>query len=329
MRDESEGVEALIAALDAAVDGHLRSKEILCVDDGSGDDTCAAIEAIQASRPDIVLVQLSRHFGKESAMAAGLSEARGEAVVFIDADLQHPPALIPQMLEAWRAGADVVEGVKQRRGREPLMHRLSAGLFNAVSGRSIGRSLDGASDFKLLDRQVVTALLGCDERHRFFRGLVAWVGFEVVQLPFDVAERSVGRSSWSTLQLMRFALRNLLAFTALPLHMVAGAGAVALLFSVLLGTQTLYRYLSGTALGGFTTVILLQLLLSGILLASVGVVALYVAELYVEAKARPVFIVRRARTAVSRGTGSSGAGRQTSGEAAHPPPSGDGPEAPT
>ena len=295
MRNEAQCVAALVDALNTNLEGQVASFEILCVDDGSEDGTDEAVERLQQAHPQVVLLRLSRHFGKESALWAGLSQARGQGVLFMDADLQHPPELIPEMIAAWRAGADVVEGVKRSRGREPLTYRWASRLFNRLASQSVGRSFDGASDYKLLDRQVTAALLECEERHRFFRGLVAWVGFRVVQVPFDVAERTTGRSAWNRWQLLRFALRNLIAFTALPLHLVALGGAIALLLSVGLGVQTLYRYLSGTSLGGFTTVILLQLLLSGILLASVGVVALYVAELYVEAKARPLFFVRRSR----------------------------------
>jgi glycosyltransferase involved in cell wall biosynthesis len=216
-------------------------------------------------------------------------------VAFIDADLQHPPELLVQMIEHWRKGAEVVEAVKVNRGREPASYALAAWLFNRLSHAALGRDLRGSSDYKLLDRQVADAVLACPERNRFFRGLVAWMGFTVVELPFEVAARAAGKSAFSTTRLLRFAVSALLAFTAFPLQLVALMGAFALVFSLGLGAQTLWRYLSGTALGGFTTVILLQLILSGLVLASLGVISLYLAELYVEIKARPLFLARKQR----------------------------------
>jgi polyisoprenyl-phosphate glycosyltransferase len=293
MHNEADVADRLLDSLGAVLADE--DFEILCVDDGSVDDTAARVGAHEARGMRVRLVRLSRRFGKEAALMAGLEEAEGAAIAFIDADLQHPPELLRDMIALWRDGADVVEGVKRSRGREPLAYRASAYLFNRLSHAALGRDLHGSSDFKLLDRQVARAILACPERNRFFRGIVAWVGFRVVELPFDVAPRAAGKSAFGVRALFRFAFSALLAFTAFPLKLVALLGAFALVFSMLLGVQTLYRYFTGTALGGFTTVILLQLILNGLLLAGIGVVALYVSELYTEAKARPLFVVRRPR----------------------------------
>jgi dolichol-phosphate mannosyltransferase len=163
-------------------------------------------------------------------------------------------------------------------------------------GQSLGArargGFQGASDFKLLDRQVVDAVRQCPERHRFFRGLVAWVGFRVVELPFEVRERAAGESKWSALGLVRYSLANLLSFTALPLRLIAAAGAGLLLFTVLLAVFQLVRSLRGDSLAGFPTVILLQLIFGSVLLTSLGVIALYLAEMYDELKQRPVYLYR-------------------------------------
>jgi dolichol-phosphate mannosyltransferase len=170
-----------------------------------------------------------------------------------------------------------------------------AWLFNRLMGSSANRAFHGASDFKLLDRQVVDALASLPERARFFRGLVAWVGFRTCDVSFDVAPRAGGLTKWSTRALIRYSLRNLIAFSEFPLKLVAFVGFVTLLFAAVVAGQTLYRYVTGTAITGFTTVILLQLVIGGLLLTSVGVLALYVAQLYAEVKGRPTFILRRPR----------------------------------
>lgn len=271
--------------------------EILCVDDGSADGTLAAVMAAAAADPRVQPVVLSRNYGKEAALAAGMSCARGAAVLLMDSDLQHPPELIPELVARWRNGFDVVNAVKTDRGKEGLSYRCMAWVFNRLMGSSANASFQGASDFKLLDRQVVDALQTLPEKTRFFRGLVAWVGFKTTEVGFQVAPRAGGITKWSTLQLVRYSLRNLISFSEFPLKLVAAIGFSTLLFAAVVAIQTLYRYLTGSAFTGFTTVILLQLALGGLLLASVGVLALYMAQLYAEVKGRPTFIVRRQRDA--------------------------------
>jgi polyisoprenyl-phosphate glycosyltransferase len=269
--------------------------EIVCVDDGSTDGTARVID--EASRADgrVVALHLARNFGKEAALCAGLDAARGEAVVFIDADLQHPPELIPRMVELWRDGNDIVEAEKADRGREGLAYRLFARLFYALMGRVGGASLGRASDYKLLDREAVDALKALPEKARFFRGLVGWIGFRRAALEFEVAQRSGGRSGWSAGKLVRYAVSNILSFTTLPLYMTAWVGLVTTLLGVLLGAQTLYNYATGRAVTGFTTVILLVIFFSGIILTAIGTVAVYLAKVLDEVKGRPVYIVRKGR----------------------------------
>jgi dolichol-phosphate mannosyltransferase len=275
------------------------SFELVCVDDGSTDGTVEHLRSAQAGDPRLVVIELSRNFGKEAAMAAGLDHARGEAVLLLDADLQHPAELISDMVLAWRNGAEVVNGVKVSRGEEGILYGILARLFNRLMGSSRARSgFQGASDFKLLDRQVVAALAQCPERHRFFRGLVAWVGFRTQDVPFHVQERAAGETKWSLSALFRYSLRNLLSFSALPLRLIALGGFAALLFAVAMAGWTLYRYFRGDSLEGFPTVILLQLIFGGILLTSLGVMSLYLAEMFEEIKRRPVYLYRVPRETV-------------------------------
>lgn len=269
--------------------------ELVCVDDGSSDRTPSLLEDWRARDARVRTVTLSRNFGKEAALAAGLMAAEGDAAILIDADMQHPPTLIPQMLKHWREGYEVVNAEKRDRGEEGFAYRVMAGAFNKLMGAAAGRPQHGASDFKLLDRQVIQALQQCPERQRFFRGLVTWVGFREISVPFEVAPRAAGVTKWSTWGLVRYSLRNLLAFSAFPLKLVALFGFFGLLVAAVISAITLYHYASGTAVSGFTTVILLQSIIGGVLLASLGVLALYVSEMYEEQKQRPLFIVRQPR----------------------------------
>lgn len=301
MYDEAELVEHALDEIGGQLEASGKSFELVCVDDGSRDETLMRLEAASAADPRIVVVPLSRNFGKEGALAAGLSIARGRAVVLMDADLQHPPDLLPQMIERWEAGYDVINAVKQVRGRESLVYRALAGTFNLLMGGAAGARFRGASDFKLLDRQVVDVINELPERNRFFRGLVTWVGYRTVEIPFEVRERAGGRTKWSSWGLVRYSMRNLLAFTALPLRLVAWLGAGTLVFAFGLALQTLYRWAKGDALSGFPTVILLQLLLGSLLLTAVGVIALYLGAIFEEVKKRPVFVVRKPRSESFRG----------------------------
>jgi len=294
MYNEAAIVEEAIATVTREAEQTGKSFELVVVDDGSRDETPQKLRAA-AEDPRVVVVSLSRNFGKESALAAGLFAARGKAVILMDADMQHPPELIATLVERWEAGSDVVNAVKSQRAREGLLYRLMARAFNLLLGRAAGTSFEGASDFKLLDRQVVDTLIELPERGRFFRGLVTWVGYETSEVPFAVADRIGGRTKWSTIGLVRYSIRNLLAFSALPLRMVAALGFGTLVFAFGLAVQTLVRWLRGDALSGFPTVILLQLLLGSLLLTSLGVIALYLSAIYEEVKRRPVFIVRKPR----------------------------------
>lgn len=293
--NEGPAIERTLDVVRDHLDKIGRSYEIVCVDDGSRDDSVDRLVALAGVDDRIRVVPLARNFGKEAAMAAGLSEAGGRALIFMDADLQHPPSVIERMVGLWSDGYDVVSAVKEARARESVFYRAMTWVFNALMTSAAPGQFRGASDFKLIDRQVVDALMQCPERNRFFRGLVNWVGFKTIEIPFTVAERVAGTTKWSVVGLVRYSIRNLIAFSALPLKMVSAVGFGTLIFAAGLGAQTLWRYLQGEALSGFTTVILLQLILGGLLLTSVGVIAIYVAVIYDEVKHRPMFLVRRTR----------------------------------
>jgi len=270
------------------------SYEIILVDDGSPDNTWSVVTQEAAKYSMIRAVRLSRNFGKELALCAGLDLARGDAVIVMDGDGQHPPALIPQMVRIWREhDADVVEATKVSRGKESPIDKLSAALFYLLWNQLSGFELRGASDFKLMNRRTVDALLQMDERNVFFRGMTAWLGFNRVQIPFEVANRAGGKSGWSFLRRMKLALTGISSFSTLPLQLITIAGVLFLLFAILVAAQTTVVILLGRAVSGFATVIFLLLLIGSLLMISLGVIGEYLARIYDEVKRRPRYVIAR------------------------------------
>ena len=267
--------------------------ELLVVDDGSSDDTWQVIAAEVTSGRPLRALRLTRNFGKESALCAGLEHARGDAVIVMDADGQHPPSLIPNMVRLWQSsGADVVEAVKRRRGRESLSSKVGAQLFYFILNKLSGFHFKGASDFKLMNRKALDAWLQMHERNVFFRGMTVWMGFTTVQIPFEVVPRSAGQSTWSVLKRLKLALIGITAFSSFPLHIVTFAGVVFLVLSVVLGLETLYLKLAGRAVSGFATVILLELIIGSLLMISLGIIGEYLARIYEEVKGRPRYLIK-------------------------------------
>ena len=265
--------------------------ELLFVDDGSRDATWQRIREAAASVPAVRGVHFSRNFGKEAAIFAGLNEAKGDCVAVIDCDLQHPPEKLVEMYRLWEQGFEVIEGVKSDRGKESVMHRFAAKTFYAIISRATGIDMSRASDFKLLDRKAVNVILTMREKRAFFRALSSWVGFRTTEVSYEVRERTAGESKWSTWSLMKYAVSNITAFTAMPLHLVTVFGVITLLISVVLGIIALVQKIAGTALGGFTTVIILLLFLGSLIMISLGIIGYYVGNIYEEIKDRPRYII--------------------------------------
>jgi glycosyltransferase involved in cell wall biosynthesis len=212
--------------------------------------------------------------------------------VVMDGDGQHPPSLLPIMVETWRtSGADIVQAVKVNRGRESPTSKLGAFMFYVILNKLSGFELKGASDFKLVNRKVLDTWLAMRERNVFFRGMTAWMGFKVAQIPFEVAARRTGKSGWSYFRRAKLALIGITTFSSFPLHFVTFAGVVFFIFAVGLGIQTLYLKLAGRAFTGFATVILLELIIGSLLMISLGIIGEYLARIYEEVKGRPRYIV--------------------------------------
>lgn len=266
--------------------------EFVLVDDGSSDDSFAAMQRVSERLQVSRLIRLSRNFGKESAVAAGLTEAVGEACIVMDSDLQHPPELICEMVRLWREeGYEVVDAVKADRGRESRLYKLFARLFYGAFNRMSGLELQGASDFKLMDRKAVDAWKCMNEHATFFRGMSTWVGFRRISIPFEVAERAGGSTKWSFRKLAALAIGAITSFSALPLQLVTVAGLLFMAGAVILGIETLVMWILGHAASGFTTVILLLLIIGSLLMISLGIIGTYIAKIYDEVKKRPRYVI--------------------------------------
>ena len=289
--------EAMIAVAAETVSGVLDgagiAHELLFVDDGSRDGTWEEIRRVSARDRRVVGVHFSRNFGKEAAMFAGLEQARGDCCVVIDCDLQHPPEKIVEMYRLWEQGYEVVEGIKEDRGEESGFHRFAAARFYAIISRATGLDMSSSSDFKLLDRKVVDTLNRMPERNVFFRALSFWVGFKKAEVRYRVRERTAGESKWSTRALIRYAVNNIGSFSSAPLHIVTALGFAMLVTAVVFGLVALVQKISGVALGGFTTVILLLLFSGSIIMISLGIIGYYIARIYEEIKGRPRYIISR------------------------------------
>lgn len=287
--------EALIApaaeAILSVLDGADIPCELIFVDDGSQDGTWERIGAERARDARVRAVRFSRNFGKEAALLAGLKHASGGCCATIDCDLQHPPEKLVEMYRLWEQGFEVVEGIKSDRGRESFAHRLAANTFYHLMSRAVGFEMRDRSDFKLLGRRAVDALLAMPEHDTFYRALSAWVGFRQTSVSFEVAPRRAGESKWSTGKLIRYAVRNITSFTASPMRIVTTLGVAMLAFALILTVQTLSRKLRGDAEEGFTTVIIIVLLTGSLIMVSLGVMGHYIAQMFDELKARPRYIV--------------------------------------
>ena len=289
--------EAMIEMTGNVISGILEREnipyEILFVDDGSTDGTWAGIMNLSEEKEEVRGISFSRNFGKEAAMVAGLAEAHGDCAVILDCDLQHPPEKIVEMYRLWEQGYEVIEGVKNSRGRESGVHKLAVKTFYSLISTASGFHMENASDFKLLDRKAVDAIVGMKEKYTFFRALSTWVGFRTTSVTYNVQERAAGESKWSTSGLVRYAVNNITSFSTAPMQFVTVCGVLVFIVSFISGIIALTQKLNGQALGGFTTVILLQGFIGSIIMISLGLIGFYIARIYEELRERPKYIISR------------------------------------
>ena len=290
--NEAANLAPLLTGLTAQLAVLSERWEVIVIDDGSFDATQAAI-APWLTKPGVRYVRLSRNFGKEAALTAGIDRAEGEVVLLMDADLQHPASLVPEMLAAWVRGADMVCAARASRADETWAKRLGTALFYHLVNRNAAVPIPvDAGDFRLMDRKVVDALKSLPERNRFMKGLYAWVGFQNEIIPYVPAERHAGTSSFSMRRLARLAFTGVTAFTNAPLRLWSAVGVVIALCAIAFGFWIILEYfVYGNNVPGWATLVTGMMFFSGVQLLSIGILGEYVGRIFDEVKQRPVYVV--------------------------------------
>jgi polyisoprenyl-phosphate glycosyltransferase len=303
VHNEAAGIAEFLESLAAALTEVAPHFEIIVVNDGSRDASAAEIARV-ASQCHVCYLELSRNFGKEAALTAGMQAAKGECVVLIDADGQHPVEAVAEMVGLWRQGYQMVYGVRTPTRGESRIRRVARAAFYRVLSRVSDVSIpEGAGDFRLLDREVVGALLRLPERNRFMKGLYAWVGFRSIAFTFQTVERSAGKSSFRLRDLAELAITGLTSFSGMPLRLVSLFGVCVSVAAIAYGAYIiLEKLILGQPIPGFATVAASVLFLSGVQLVSLGIIGEYVGRVFVEVKRRPSYLI--ARTVDSRGAAS-------------------------
>jgi glycosyltransferase involved in cell wall biosynthesis len=292
--NEAGNIEPLLSRLLTILTKLARPFEIIFVNDGSTDKTAEKIALAAAGHPQIRCIELSRNFGHQAALVAGLAHARGAAVITMDGDLQHPPELIPVLVERWCSGFEVVQAVRRHPADESRLKRLGSHLFyRLLSSLSRYRVTAGASDFRLMSREAVDAFLSCPERCRFNRGLVQWIGFRYCEVPYDAAARHSGRSKYSYRAMLRLAGDAIFSFSSLPLRLAGLIGAATSVIAGLYLIFVLWAYFfTDLTIPGWSSILAAVLVLGGVNLIVLWILGEYVGRLYEEVKQRPIYIVR-------------------------------------
>jgi glycosyltransferase involved in cell wall biosynthesis len=291
--NEAQNLRPLVARLVPVLESVAESFEVVFVDDGSSDATLEILRALHAADPRLTALSFSRNFGKEIAIAAALDHARGKAVVLMDADLQHPPEVIAQLVAKWREGYKNVYGERRDRATDTKLRSFFSnafyGLFDRFGDTPLPR---GAGDFRLLDRQAIDALAKMRERARFSKGLFAWIGFKSIGVPFEVEERAAGQSKYSYAKLVRFALDGIMSFSSVPLKVWAFIGVGISTFALAMAAFFFIRtILYGVDVPGYASLIVSIAFFAGIQLFSLGVLGEYIALIFAEVKRRPLYLV--------------------------------------
>jgi len=268
--------------------------EIIFVDDGSDDGTYAAIQKLRQQDHRIKAISFSRNFGHQAALTAGLQFAAGDAVITMDGDLQHPPSLIPALLEKWQEGTQIVFTIRESTADESFFKKLTSKLFYRIMTASSKTPVQPfGADFRLLDRAVVASLNTLEERDRFLRGLIGWLGFSAIGVPFTADARAAGMSKYSTRKMIKFAVDGILSFSAAPLHLVTFLGLIVSVLSFAYGSYSLYAYFfTDRTIPGWTSLLVTILFLGGVQLISIGFLGEYLLRVYNETKRRPLYIIK-------------------------------------
>jgi glycosyltransferase involved in cell wall biosynthesis len=307
--DEQENVRPLHARLRGVLDGAGLTWELVCVNDGSQDGTLPALISLAGEDARVRVYDLSRNFGKEAALTAGLDQARGSVAIPLDADLQDPPELIPALVTKWREGFDVVNAVREAREGEGWLKQSSAHWFYRIMNRlSVIEIPRDTGDFRLLSRTALEALRQMPERRRFMKGMFVWVGFPTASVTYRRAGRHAGRTSWTYWRLWNFALEGITSFSQVPLRIASYIGLAVALLSLLYALFLIIRTLIvGNPVSGYPSLMVAVLFLGGMQLIALGVIGEYTGRIYEETKRRPIYIIRRCWTGEAT-DGTSGAG---------------------
>ncbi len=291
--NEAEGLRELHLRLSAVMAGMGEPYELIFVNDGSRDASLGLLKTFQAEDPCVALLNFSRNFGKEVATTAGLDHTRGEAVIVIDADLQDPPEVIPELAAVWREGFDVVYAQRRARAGESWMKRLTAFGFYRLMGAATRVEIPrDTGDFRLISRRVVVALGTLRERHRFMKGLFAWVGYPSKAVLYDRAPRHAGTSKWNYWRLWNFALEGITGFTDLPLRLATYVGLLVALAAAIFGAKLVFDTLMyGNPVAGYPSLMTVVLFLGGVQLVTLGVIGEYLGRVFNEVKGRPLYLV--------------------------------------
>lgn len=291
--NEADGVHELLRRVSRVLNDINLTYEILCIDDGSTDETYAALLHARELDHRLKLIRMARNFGKEAALTCGLHIAAGKAAITMDSDLQHPPEVIADLVASWKQGNNLVYAIRRNRDTDGPLRRFYSRAFYMIF-RTIAeiQMPRGAGDFCLLDRKVIDAVNALPERNRFMKGLVSWVGFKQATVPFDVAPRQGGHTSWSFFRLLRFAFDGISSFSTLPLRIWTWGGAAVSLFALAYGLYlTLRTIIYGIDVPGYASMMVGILFLGGVQLLSLGVIGEYLARVFTEVKARPIYLV--------------------------------------
>ncbi|HQT88159.1 MAG TPA: glycosyltransferase family 2 protein [Acidiphilium sp.] len=290
--NEAANITPLYERLSAVLAGE--DWELVCVNDGSRDDTLARLITLSAQDPRVRVLDLARNFGKEAALTAGLDHAQGDAVIPLDADLQDPPELIPAMIAKWRDGFDVVNAVRASRDSDGWLKRTTARSFYRVINRLSDVPIPSdTGDFRLIARPVLEALNGLRERRRFMKGLFAWVGFRTIDIPYHRAPRHGGKTSWNYWKLWNFALEGITSFSSAPLRLASYLGVTVSIFAFIYAAIIIFRKIMfGNAVAGYPSLIVVILFLGGVQLLALGVIGEYLGRIYEESKQRPIYLIR-------------------------------------
>jgi polyisoprenyl-phosphate glycosyltransferase len=291
--NESQGIERSVKQIVDILTACINNAwEIIVVDDGSSDDTYQKVRALSQLDARIKGIALSRNFGKENALLAGLDYAMGSAIITLDADLQHPPSFIPDMIAKWHAGAKIVHAVKRSREQDSAWKKFAASSINHLISGLGGINIKNSSDFKLLDREIVNIIIHqLPEKQRFFRGLTSWLGFTEDYIYFDVAEREGDKSKWSFWALLELAITALTSFTGFPLRIITFLGMLTLILGFGVASDALWSLLHHQAVSGYTTIIICLLILGSFTMISLGIIGEYIAKIYDEVKGRPHYLI--------------------------------------